>query len=69
MEKICRLCGGPIIVEKMCRIYGEIIDNLWNLYGTLMEILCSSDGKAMEIGWKFCGILMEELCGNYGIFV
>jgi hypothetical protein len=28
---------------------GEIIENLWNLYGTLMEILCASDGKAMEL--------------------
>lgn len=49
MEKMWRFCGESIIVEKMCRIYGETIENLWNFYGALMEILCASDGKAMEI--------------------
>jgi hypothetical protein len=38
VEKICRHCGGSIIMEKM-----------WRIYGTLMEILCASDGKAMEL--------------------
>lgn len=36
-------------MEKMCRNYGEIIENLWNICVTLMEILCASDGKDMYI--------------------
>lgn len=38
-------------MEILCAIHncGEIVENLWNLYGTLMEILCASDGKVMEI--------------------
>lgn len=38
MEKICRHCGGSIVMEKM-----------WRVCGGFMEILCAFDGKAMEI--------------------
>ena len=49
VEKMCRLCGGSIIVEKMWRNHRESMEYLWSFYGTLMEILCASDGKDMEI--------------------
>ena len=55
-------------MEKMWINYGETIENLWNLCGTLMDILCASDGKVMEILWKFCETLMEKLrnlCGSF----
>lgn len=38
MEKMWRFCVRSMIVEKM-----------WRIYGALMEILCASDGFFMEV--------------------
>lgn len=40
------------------------MENLWNLYGSLMEILYAFDGKAMDFSWKFHGENTRLECGE-----
>lgn len=55
MEKMCRFCGGSIIVEKICRNYGETMEYLWNIDGDFVCILWKSYEDLMEVLWNIDG--------------